>query len=131
MPRKTNCTLRFEPITVDTISRIINDLKPKTSTGMDSISNKLLKFVKNVISEPLSIIINQMLKSGIFPDSLKISKIVPLYKKDDTNLSNYRLISLLPSISKIFEKVILEQLSTYLDNNNLIHKHQYEFRKHH
>ena len=55
-----------------------------------------------------------MLKSGIFPDSLKISKIVPLYKKDDdTNLSNYRPISLLPSISKIFENVILEQLSTY------------------
>ena len=132
MPRKTNCTLRFEPIAVDTISRIVNDLKPKTSTGVDSVSNKLLKFVKNVISEPLSIIINQMLKSGIFPDSLKISKIVPLYKKDDdTNLSNYRPISLLPSISKFFEKVILEQLSTYLDNNNLIHKHQYGFRKHH
>ena len=52
-------------------------------------------------------------------------------KDDDTNLSNYRLISLLPSISKIFENVILEQLSTYLDNNNLIHKHQYGFRKHH
>ena len=132
MPRKTNCTLRFEPITVDTKSRISNDLKPKTSTGVDSVSNKLLKFVKNVISGPLSIIINQMLKSGIFPDSLKISKIVPLYKKDDdTNLSIYRTISLLPSISKIFEKVILEQLSTYLDNNNLIHKHQYGFRKHH
>ena len=65
-----------------------------------------------------------MLKSGIYPDSLKISKIVPLYKKDDdTNLSNYRPISLLPSISKTFDKVILEQLSTYLDNNNLIPKH--------
>ena len=132
MPRKTNCTLKFEPITVDTVIRIIGGLKPKTSTGVDSISNKLVKFVKNVISEPLSIIINQMLKLGIFPDCLKISKVVPLYKKDDdTNLSNYRPISLLPSISKIFEKVILEQLSTYLDNNNLIHKHQYGFRKHH
>ena len=81
----------FEPITVDTISRIISGLKPKTSTGIDNISNKLLKFVKNVISEPLSIIINQMLKLGIFPDLLKISKVVPLYKKDDdSNLSNYR-----------------------------------------
>ena len=106
MPRKTNCTLRFEPITVDTKSRISNDLKPKTSTGVDSVSNKLLKFVKNVISGPLSIIINQMLKSGIFPDSLKISKIVPLYKKDDdTNLSIYRPISLLPSISKILKRL--------------------------
>ena len=119
----------FEPITVDTISRIISGLKPKTSNGVDNLSNKLLKFVKNVISEPLSIIINQMLKLGISPDSLKISKVVPLYKKgDDSNLSNYRPISLLPSISKIFEK---EQLTTYLDNNNLIHNHQYGFRKRH
>ena len=48
------------------------------------------------------------------------------------NLSNYRPISLLPSISKIFEKVLLEQLTTYLDdNNNLIHNHQYGFRKRH
>ena len=68
----------------------------------------------------------------IFPDLLKISKVVPLYKKDDdSNLSNYRPISLLPSISKIFEKVLLEQLTTYLDNNNLIHNHQYGFRKRH
>ena len=98
MPGKTNCTLRFEPITVDTISRIINDLKPKTSTGVDSVSNKLLKFVKNVISEPLSIIyidihaINEMLKSGIFLDSLKNSKIIPLYKKDDDTI--YQIIDL-------------------------------------
>ena len=96
MPRKTKCTLRSEPITVDTISRIINDLKPKTSTGVDSVSNKLLKFVKNVISEPLSIIINQS-NANVrhFSGLPKISKIVPLYKKDDgTNLSNYRPISL-------------------------------------
>ena len=54
IPSRTNCTLMFEPITVDTISRIIGDLKPKTSAGVDNKSNKLLKFVKNVISEPLS-----------------------------------------------------------------------------
>ena len=73
-----------------------------------------------------------MLRVGIFPDLLKISKVVPVYKKDDnTNLSNYRPISLLPSMSKIFEKVILEQLFTYLDDNNLIHRYQYGFRKHH
>ena len=72
-----------------------------------------------------------MLRVGIVPDLLKISKVVPVYKKcDNTNLSNYRPISLLPSMSKIFEKVILEQLFTYLDDNNLIHRHQYGFRKH-
>ena len=130
MPVKPNCNLTFQPITVDITSRIIDSLKPKTSTGVDCISNKLLKYVRNVISEPLTIIINQMLNMGVFPDLLKISKVIPIYKKeDDTMFSNYRPISLLPSISKIFEKVILEQLTTYLNKNNLIHKHQYGFRK--
>ena len=73
-----------------------------------------------------------MLRVSIFPDLLKISNIVPVYKKNDnTNLSNYRPILLLPSMSKIFDQVILEQLFTYLDGNNLIHRHQYGFRKHH
>ena len=132
MRLKTNCTLIFQTITIDTTSSIIDSLKPKTSTGVDSVSNKLLKFAKNAISEPMTIIIIQMLRVGIFPDLLKISKVIPVYKKDDnTNLSNYRPISLLPSMSKIFERVILEQLFTYVDDNNLIHRHQYGFRKHH
>ena len=132
MSAKPNSKLTFQPITIDITSRIIDSLKPKTSTGVDCISNILLKFVKNVISEPLTIIINQMLNVGVFPDLLKISKVIPIYKKEeDTIFSNYRPISLLPSISKNFEKAILEQLATYLDNNNLIHKHQYGFRKNH
>ena len=71
--------------------------------------------------------------TGIFPiNLLKISKVIPLYKKNDnTNMSNYRPIALLPSISKIFEKVILLQLTKYLDENNLICEKQYAFRKNH
>ena len=73
-----------------------------------------------------------MLSVGIFPDLLKISKVIPLYKKDDpVNFSNYRPISLLPSISKIFEKVIFKQLTDYLEENNLMYKYQYGFRKYH
>ena len=73
-----------------------------------------------------------MLKTGTFPELLKTSKVVPLYKKgDNSNLSNYRPIALLPSISKIFEKAILTQLTEYLENNSTIHPHQYGFRKFH
>ena len=132
MPAKPNCNLKFHSVTVDNVSRIIDSLKPKTSSGVDSISNKLIKYVKDVILEPLTVIINQMLNVGIFPDLLKISKVIPIYKKNDNTIfSNYRPISLLPSISKVFEKIILDQITTYLDSNNLIHKHQYGFRKNH
>ena len=76
MPLKTNCTLIFQAITIDTTNRITDSLKHKTSTGTDNVSNKLLKFAKNAISEPLTIIINQMLRVRIFPDLLKILKVV-------------------------------------------------------
>ena len=68
--------------------------------GKDEISNKLLKSIKHIISKPLSVIINKSLVTGIFPNTLKLSKVIPLYKKGDNQcLSNYRLISLLPTIS--------------------------------
>ena len=129
---KPKSKLCFKEITAEVTLTIINDLKPKSSSGIDEISNKTLKYLKNEIAAPLTIIINQMLHSGIFPDALKVSKVIPLYKKDDKQLfSNYRPISLLPSISKIFEKVILLQLTEYLDKNNILHQNQYGFRKNH
>ncbi len=70
-----------------------------------------------------------MLKSGILPDKLKIDKVIPLYKKEDeTSFSNYRPISLLQAISKIFEKVVFVQLYEYFQINNLFYKNQYGFR---
>ena len=80
---KLNTKLVFNAITEESVLHIINSLKPKTSTGVDGISNKLLKSVKCGIAKPLTIIINQMLSVGIFPDLLKISKVILLYKKDD------------------------------------------------
>ena len=88
----------------------------------------VIKHIQEIIAEPLTIIINKMLNTGIFPDSLKISKVSPLVKNDNDKLfSNYRPISLLPSISNIFEKVIFNQMSEYFENNDLIFKNQYGF----
>ena len=71
-----------------------------------------------------------MLNTGIFPDSLKISKVSPLLKKENDKLfSNYRHIFQLPSILKIFENVILKQMSEYFENNDWIFQNQYGFRK--
>ena len=78
---------------------------------MDGISNKLLKRIKHIIVQPLTLIINQSLTSGIYPGKFKISKITPLHKKDDrTIVPNYRPISLLP---KIIERVMPSQLYAF------------------
>ena len=106
--------------------QIIDGLKPKSSTGVDNISNKLLKSAKTFIVAPLRIIINQMFQVGIFPCLLKISKVLPIYKKyDDSLFSNYRLILLLPSVSKNFERAIMIELTEYLEDNKLIHSNQF------
>ena len=129
---KSKCTLQFHPIDQTNVAQIIDNLKPKTSTGIDNISSKLLKQTKESITAPLTIIINQMMATDLFPDALKICKVIPLYKKGDAaNLSNYRPIALLRSISTVFEKAILTQLTLYLEDNKIIHPHQYGFRKSH
>ena len=128
----TKKRLVFEKVTEAYVSTIIDSLKPKISAGPDNISNNLIKIIKQDIVPSLTIIINQSLETAIFPKSLKIAKAVPSFKKDDpTTVNNYRPISLLNSISKIFEKVIHQQLNSYLLQNNLLYGSQYGFRSNH
>ena len=120
---KSPCQLsfQFQYTTPDSIEKIIGDLKPKSSAGYHNLSSKLLKEIKCIISRPLSIIINQSLCSGIFPSKLKLAKVIPFYKKEDRRVfGNYGPISLLSSISKIFEKVAFKQISEYFTCNNLL-----------
>ena len=122
----------FSEITENETLTIIYNLKSKNSSGNDDISNRLLKSIKCEISKPLTIIINQSLETGIFPDALKVAKVKPLFKKgDNCCLNNYRPISLLPTISKIFERVMYTQLYYYFNVNNLLSEQQYGFRSQH
>ena len=112
--------------------KIIGDLKPKASAGYDNLSSKLLKHIKGIISCPLSIIIDQSLCSGIFPSKLELAKIIPLYKKEDQRaFGNYWPISLLSSISKIFDIVAFKQILEYFTPNNLLFDGQCGFRENH
>ena len=93
------CSFSFNTINENDIIKILDKFKPKTSAGPDGLSMKLLKSIKEFIAPPLSLLVNQSLCTGIFPNSLKIAKVLPLYKKGDSHsFDNYRPISLLPAV---------------------------------
>ena len=95
-------------------------------------SVKLIKFAKNELCKPITTIVNQCLETSIFPDKLKIAKVILLFKKgDQEQIDNYRPISILPAISKIIEKVMFIQLYEYFNTNNLLYKSQYGVRPKH
>jgi hypothetical protein len=122
----------FKSVTPNDIIMVIDDLKSKISSGQDRISNRLMKHIKVELSIPISNLINQSIKTGVFPNQLKIAKIIPIFKsKNEHVLSNYRPISILPSISKIFEKIMYNQVYNHFNENNLFYPNQYGFRKGH
>lgn len=128
---KTLFQKRFSltPTNEQEIENIIGLLKQKNSVGFDEIPISVLKAAKNHISKVLSHLINSSFISGLYPNLLKISKIVPVYKKGcKLELANYRPISLQSNISKIYEKVVYSRLIQYLEENCLIDKVQHGFR---
>ena len=107
---------KFQPVDQNHISQLIDQIKNKASYGHNNISTKLIKSAKEVLAKPLTLLVNQMLNSGQFPSELKISRVKPFLKNGDPALfTNYCPISLLPSMSKIFEYVIfINYLTTCL-----------------
>ena len=109
------------------ISELIKSLKPKKSCSSDNLSSILLKLIsKNYI------IVNKSIECGKVPDLMKTAKVIPIFKskaKDD--LSNYRPISILPTISKILEKVVHKRLYQFIKKSNIIYQNQYGFRHNH
>ena len=122
----------LSPTDCNEIINIMKSLKSKSSSGPDGISGKFLKQIGSEIVVPLVIIINKSLSEGFVPDELKIAKVIPVYKsKDKTSFNNYRPISLLPSLSKILEKVVHKRLYNFLEINKLFYPSQYGFRPKH
>ena len=125
-------SFQFDLVDDYTIAKTLHSTKSKSSSGHDGISTKFLKFLSPPLISPLRVIINESLITGISPDKLKIAKVIPLFKKDDkAKTDNYRPISLLSPISKIFEKVVYNQLHRYFTQNKLLYDRQYGFRANH
>ena len=92
----------------------------------------LLKPLSEIFSNVLCYLFNSCILSGVFPSELKIAKVIPLYKSGNSNcMSNYRPISILPTISKIFEKLLHKRIYNFLEDNNIIYDYQFGFRQGH
>jgi len=116
-------------ISTDEVLDIINQLETK-STGPQSIPIKLLKIIPDLIIIPLCKIISNSFTSGVFPESLKISKVIPIHKDGSTQiLDNYRPISLLSVFDKIIEKLMHIRLYSFLTDHNILFQNQFGFRK--
>ena len=103
-------------------------LKNKKAAGADNIPAKILKDAATVIVPPLTQLFNCAIHEGYFPTKLKYANVIPLFKKNsNTDKSNYRPISILPSISKVFERSLFHQITSYI--NNIISPHLCGFRK--
>ena len=130
IPLKQNTGFRFQYVSVLEVKNILSSMNSNKSAGADDLPPRLLRDSANAISKPLSRIINQSLQTGVFPTAFKEAKVLPLFKSGAaSDINNYRPISILPALSKVVERVVHNQLSNYLEENNLLLKCQYGFRK--
>ena len=127
----SNILFEFPPVSEDRIDSIIKHSKSKSSYGYDEISNNLIQHACSSLIKPLTLI-DQVLHTGIYPRQLKESRVKPIHKSGEQSyFCNYRPISLLPSMSKVFEYGIFNQLITFLTDNKLFCIEQFGFRPSH
>ena len=127
-----SCDFKLNEITEKELDEIVNNLSNKYSKGPDNLSNSTLKVIYETIKPHLLKFINHSFLTGVFPDSLKISKITPIYKKSNkTDPGNWRPIAQLSPISKIFEKAFCKQLEKHQKEQQIISDLQFGFKEKH
>jgi Notch-like protein len=116
------------PVTTKEIKAIIKS----PPSGYDEIPLRILKIITPLITSPITYLCNKSISKGSFPTRLKYSQIIPIFKKgNETELTNYRPISLLTSFSKKFRKtdlLIYTTFSKHILSNKIPAKEQYEFK---
>ena len=114
------------------IFKLIKNLKNKKSSGFDEISAKFLKLCAPYVSTPLANIFNASISKGVYPDLLKTARVTPIYKKGvKSDPGNYRPISVLSQVNKVFEKILHKRLYKYLSKFKILYEYQFGFREGH
>ena len=122
----------FRPTTTSDVFTHLNKLSKTKATGLDNISARLIRECADIISGPLCDLFNKSLMSSIFPDDWKCARVTPLFKQcEPFDLNNYRPISVMPVVAKVFERIVYDQLYNFLNSEEIISKQQSGFRSLH
>ena len=128
-PQTVN-SLYLSPINTNEFLKVaLECLNPKKAAGYDGLRPAIVRRVIPFIADPLIFVFNISLSHGVFPDKLKVAKVIPIYKKGDKNkFINYRPISILPCLSKILERIMYNRIHCFLQKHKILSNCQYGFR---
>ncbi|XP_015768412.1 PREDICTED: RNA-directed DNA polymerase from mobile element jockey-like [Acropora digitifera] len=120
----------FQQISPSLVSSYLRKLCIRKATGLYTVSARLLRECFDLISDSLALIFNRSIETSIFPDEWKSARITPLYKKcgNRSDPSNYRPISIIPVVAKVFERIAYDQVYRYLTEYKLLYCYQSGFR---
>ena len=126
--KNNNNKFSLKKISLHNLTKIMNKLKKKKSAGIDGLGQDQLILGSRTLTAPLNIIINESITTGIFPEDWKEAKVTPVLKKGcPVTVSNYRPVSCLTAACKVLESVVCNQMSEYLEQNNLLPPSQHGF----
>ena len=124
--------METEPLSMNELKDAFYSLESNKSPGYDDISYNVIKKCFESLCESLKYLFNLSIEKGTFPDDLKIARVTPIYKSEDSSdVSNYRPISVLPYFSKILERITYNRLYKHLIENNILYAEQFGFHKGH
>ena len=130
MGDKLDSSMFLSPTSESEILDILNNFKSKKSKDCYDIKMTVFKKTISNIIVPFTHVCNLSLEKGIFPDSMKTAKVIPIFKAGNKNeVGNYRPISLLPQMSKVLEKIYYKRLMSFINSNSILSESQYGFRK--
>ena len=123
--------MTFNAITVEEIDKTIKGLRNNKASGLDIIANEYIKSTSSIFLPAYHKLFNLVLDTGILPDAWLIGVIKPIYKNkgnpDDPN--NYRPITLLSCMGKLFTAILNKRLETFIESNDLLNENQCGFRR--
>ena len=125
-----NETTQFEDLKFDESEEAFKSLKRNKAADFDDLSSNIVIDAYDTLKNSLFHVFKVSIEQGIFPDSLKIAKVTPIFKSGDKeNVSNYRPIYILPVFSKVLERIMYNRVYNQLDSKDLLYEKQFGFQR--